>query len=399
VTSIRLRYVADVNPATPAFGHLNDDEEVTFLPLEAVWPGTRLDLSHRRTKASVATGFTRFQNGDVLVPKITPTFEASRAVLIDGLHGGVGTGTTELHVLRAKPGTDARFLYYVVNTDICLKWGEAEMYGVAGQKRVPESFFSNMIINLPSLDEQRRIADFLDREICKIEQMQLLLEKQGKLLQERERAALTMGITGARLGEPTMHTGIPWMPSMHHNGQPVRLARLLQLQRGLDLTSEEQKPGEVVVVTTSGVAGMHSEAIDHGPGVVIGRYGSVGNVHWIEGPYWPHNTTLYVRNFYSSHRRYCYHLLRSLPYEMEQTRAAIPGVNRNDLHRQLVPLLPYDLQVRIAAQLDEEQKHYGQALTLSKKRRTLLTERKRALITAAVTGQIDVTTARGVEVT
>src|SRR5690606_25789901 len=134
--TVRLRHVAQVNPTTPAFDRLALDDEVTFLPMEAVWPGARLDRSASRKKGAVINGFTRFQNGDVLVPKITPTFEAGRAVLIDGLLNGVGTGTTELHVLRPGPQIDGRFLYYAVNTHAFLKFGKSEMYGVAGQQRV-----------------------------------------------------------------------------------------------------------------------------------------------------------------------------------------------------------------------------------------------------------------------
>lgn len=116
MTRVRLRHVAMINPPAPAFDNLASDAEVTFLPMEAVWPGRRLDLSRRRQKESVATGFTRFQNGDVLVPKITPTFEAGRAVLVSGLVNGVGTGTTELHVVRPGRELDGRYLLHLVNT-------------------------------------------------------------------------------------------------------------------------------------------------------------------------------------------------------------------------------------------------------------------------------------------
>lgn len=169
MNTVRLRHAAQINPPAPAFDLLDPEDDLTFLPMEAVWPGAWRELSSTRTKAAVATGFTRFQNGDVLVPKITPTFEAGRAVLVDGLRNSVGAGTTELHVLRAGSAMDPRFLLYVVNTHQFLKMGEAEMYGVAGQQRVPDSFLRNLEVALLPLEEQRRIADFLDAETSRID--------------------------------------------------------------------------------------------------------------------------------------------------------------------------------------------------------------------------------------
>ncbi|MCE3034485.1 restriction endonuclease subunit S [Streptomyces sp. CMSTAAHL-2] len=187
---VRLRHLAEVNPSSPAFDRLGDGDELTFLPMESVWPGSKLDISRRRPKSAVATGYTRFQDGDVLIPKITPTFEAGRAVLIHGLLGGVGAGTTELHVVRPGVGIDPRFLLYVVNTHSFLKLGEAEMYGVAGQQRVPDSFLRDLPVSLPSLEEQRRIAGFLDVETARIDKMAARRERQLSLLEARRNVAI-----------------------------------------------------------------------------------------------------------------------------------------------------------------------------------------------------------------
>ena len=72
----RLRHIARINPLSPRFDRLPDDAAVPFLPMEKVWP-EGLDLSEQRPKSAVSIGYTRFESGDVIVPKITPTFEAS----------------------------------------------------------------------------------------------------------------------------------------------------------------------------------------------------------------------------------------------------------------------------------------------------------------------------------
>ncbi|WP_327730517.1 restriction endonuclease subunit S [Streptomyces sp. NBC_00487] len=253
---------------------------------------------------------------------------------------------------------------------------------------------------LPPLEEQRRIIEYLDAETIRIDHLVSLFTKQRDLVNERERAALPLIVGGALLGGGQMQSGVPWFPKVHPEALLVPLVRVLQLQRGVDLTESERRSGGIPVFTTAGHAGWHDKAIASGPGVIIGRYGSVGNVHWTEQPYWPHNTTLYVKNFDGNNERYCYHLLRALPYEMEQARAAVPGVNRNDLHKQLVPLLPRPLQLSASKQADEQMSWLKATHTRIERAKALLTERRQALITAAVTGQFDVSTAsgRGVDV-
>lgn len=166
----RLRDLCRVNPGVPGWDQISADENIPFLPMERVWTD-RLDFSEHRPKAEVATGYTRFAEGDLLLPKITPTFEAGRASVALGLPARVGAGTTELHVLRPHNNVHARWLLHFVNHQTFLRRGHSDMYGVAGQKRISEEFVKNYPLELPSLDEQRRIADYLDTEIARIDEL------------------------------------------------------------------------------------------------------------------------------------------------------------------------------------------------------------------------------------
>ncbi|MEV6794441.1 hypothetical protein AB0M87_21185 [Streptomyces sp. NPDC051320] len=289
------------------------------------------------------------------------------------------------HLLRSAPYRDQYRLYTRADTTF--------------DRRVSKENFHPMPLIIPPLGVQRRIADFLDVETARIDHLRSKFTRQRTLLNERERTALPLTVAGARLGDGNTATGLAWLPAMHPSAQLVPLLRLLQLQRGADLSEDQRREGNVPVITTAGHAGWHEVALVKGPGVVIGRYGSVGNVHWVENSYWPHNTTLYVKNFNGNGPRYCYHVLRSLPYEMEQARAAVPGVNRNDLHRQKIALLPRDLQTRVVTQLDTDAAVAESTRQRIKRAEALLEERRQALITAAVTGQFDVSTASGRNVT
>jgi len=102
------------------------------------------------------------------------------------------------------------------------------------------------------------------------------------------------------------------------------------------------------VVTSAGISGNHNEAKTDGPGVVTGRYGTLGQVYFITEDFWPHNTTLFVKDFHGNDRRFVYYLLGSMALESKSSVSAVPGVNRNDLHRLRVMCPPLPIQRRIA---------------------------------------------------
>src|SRR4051812_40904814 len=114
-----MRILAELNPATAEFDVVTDDESVGFLPLEAIWADDRADHSRMSRKADVKSGYTRFRPGDVVVPKVTPTFQAARSMIART----VGAGTTEIHVLRPRTGVDPRWICYAVRSKPILDEG------------------------------------------------------------------------------------------------------------------------------------------------------------------------------------------------------------------------------------------------------------------------------------
>lgn len=127
------------------------------------------------------------------------------------------------------------------------------------------------------------------------------------------------------------------------------LGDVLTLKRGYDLPERDRKEGNIPIVTSSGVTGYHHEAKRSAPGVVTGRYGTLGSVYYLETDYWPHNTTLYVRDFKGNYPRFVYYFLQSLGLGNQSGAAAVPGVNRNHLHMLPVVLPDIETQHRIAA--------------------------------------------------
>nr|WP_076392976.1 restriction endonuclease subunit S [Rhizobium sp. RU33A] len=110
------------------------------------------------------------------------------------------------------------------------------------------------------------------------------------------------------------------------------LREIMTLQRGFDLPKKERREGQVPIISSSGAEDFHAVSAKQGPGVVTGRYGTIGKVFYSEEPYWPLNTTLFVSNFHGNSPRYCYYLLSRLNFREHSGKTGVPGVNRNDLH-------------------------------------------------------------------
>jgi len=118
-----------------------------------------------------------------------------------------------------------------------------------------------------------------------------------------------------------------------------RLGDVINLKRGYDLPANKRTSGSYPVISSSGVSGYHNEYKVAGKGVVTGRYGTLGEVYFAEDKYWPHNTALYVQDFKGNDERYVYYLLKLLGRIRTSDKSTVPGVNRNELHEMLVPVV------------------------------------------------------------
>jgi type I restriction enzyme S subunit len=107
---------------------------------------------------------------------------------------------------------------------------------------------------------------------------------------------------------------------------------VLVLQRGLDLPKANRIQGSVPIYAATGVAGFHQESKVKAPGVVTGRSGTIGDVLYVQEDFWPLNTALWVKQFPKSEPLYAYYVLSSLDLKQFNSGAAVPTLNRNDIH-------------------------------------------------------------------
>ena len=145
-------------------------------------------------------------------------------------------------------------------------------------------------------------------------------------------------------------------PEIRFNGytddwEQRKVMEVAPLQRGFDLPSTSMKPGKYPVVMSNGIGGYHFEYKVKGPGVVTGRSGTIGKLHYIEEDYWPHNTTLWVTDFKDNNQKFIYYLYQGLDLNRFGTGSGVPTLNRNDVHDAMVSVPSKNEQEKISSYL------------------------------------------------
>ncbi len=234
----RLKFAIRTNPVKSEIVEVSGDSLVSFVPMDAVGEYGGMNLEKEKMVDEVYTGYTYFADGDVVIAKITPCFENGKGAIAAGLKNGIGFGTTEFHVLRAEKSCDRRFLFYLTISHPFRKIGASEMLGAGGQKRVPEDFIKNLTLGMPPVSEQRAIAEFLDRKTGQIDQ---LIGKKKELIQklnEQRSALITAAVTGKLQSEignphsPMCDSGIAWLGKIPEHWNVRRLKFLTKVIGG-----------------------------------------------------------------------------------------------------------------------------------------------------------------------
>jgi len=137
----------------------------------------------------------------------------------------------------------------------------------------------------------------------------------------------------------------------------MNLGDFVTLQRGFDLPEAERRSGRIPVVSSSGIFFHHDTIGARGPGVVTGRYGTIGKVFFINEDYWPLNTTLFVKDFHGNDPLFVSYFLKTIDFSSCSDKSSVPGVNRNDLHSLPIRAPPLPTQhaiARILGSLDDK---------------------------------------------
>ncbi|MGM0578323.1 MAG: restriction endonuclease subunit S [Myxococcota bacterium] len=414
----RLRRVSRFNPSKSEVAGRAGDTEVSFLPMEAVSEDGKVDWSSTKPLSEVYGGYTYFANSDVVVAKITPCFENGKGALVDKCVNGIGFGTTEFHVIRPGPELQARFLAYWMRTHRFRNEGAAMMTGAAGQQRVPEGFIKNFRISLPPCSVQRAIADFLDRKTAAIDALIADKERLLALLAEKRAALIHRAVTkGLDPDVPMKDSGIPWIGEVPAHWEVKRLKfHMSDVVDCLHSTPEYREDGSFPAIRTAdlipgrldvaGAQRVDDEAflarirrLKPQAGDIIysregERYGMAALV--------PPETELCLAQRVMMLRTHDEHDARFVMWALNsaavfhQVRqdtvgATSPRVNIETIRNAWLAVPPLGEQRGIGDAVEAGIEAVDDATELIQAHIDKLREYRQALITAAVTGQIDVT--------
>jgi len=255
------------------------------------------------------------------------TYEASLhryAIIPEGFRGCLGR---RVALIRPDPMlVDSRFLLYYFLSHEWKSVVEGTIISGATVDRISLEKFPELPIILPPLSLQCKIASIISAYDNLIEnncrRMTLLEEAARQIYQE----------WFVRLRFPG-HEHTPIVAGVPKDWEIAPLEEALQLQRGFDLPVQSREDGIVPVYGSTGIIGFHNKAKVRGPGVITGRSGTLGEVHYINCDFWPLNTSLWVREFRRVTPTFAFFLLRNMDLRQFNGGASVPTLDRKSIHR------------------------------------------------------------------
>jgi type I restriction enzyme, S subunit len=253
--TIPLRYVCKLNPSVD-FSDFEEDDELTFLPMDKVKNGYLIPNADKFSK--YASSYNAFEDGDILLAKVTPCFENGNIAVVENIGSGKGFGSSELFVIRPT-NVDRKFLFYYFQSWVFKQQGEASMTGAGGLKRVSPDLLRQHHLPYPEEKTQRLIADYLDREIASIDALVVEKEKMLALLEEKRVALISRAVTRGLSTDATLKpSNAPWFDQTPSSWSVERLKWVIKsVTSGVSVNASDQ-PAEgdsFGVLKTSAVAG------------------------------------------------------------------------------------------------------------------------------------------------
>jgi len=417
-TVCRIKNVATINPSKSEARRLSPDSQVSFIPMEAIGDKGELDASRVKVLSEVLTGYTYVADGDLMIAKITPCFENGKGTIAKNLVNGIGFATTEVIPIRPEKPTDASFLFYVLNCNPFKFIAESSMYGAGGQKRVADSFVAEYHLSFPTESERVKIANFLDHETTKID---LLIEKQQaliELLKEKRQAVISHAVTkGLSPNAPMKDSGVEWLGEVPAHWELTPLKYLCSFSGGGTPSKENLSywtDGDIPWVspkdmksfwisdsqdkiTETAVKESSTNFVEVGSLLMVVRSGILQRtipiaINTVKVTL---NQDMKALNFNSRidveyAANYILGNTDSLLLEWSKEGATVESIEQEYLASSIFPVPPNEEQKQINASIKARMDIFNALEEKAKNGISLLQERRTALISAAVTGKIDV---------
>lgn len=212
----------DFSVLNPQYKGESLDCEVSFVPMESLRNGA---IDYQDIPFAEGKGkYTYFQDGDLLVAKVTPCFENGNIAIANNMKQGVGFGSSEIFVLRMDDKVLNTYMFYITQTAKFQEGACATMCGVGGLKRISPLFMRTYELDIPSLSKQQRIVDYLDAELGKIDARIAVLEKEQDAYARLKRSVIHHAVTrGLTPNISLKDSGVEWIGMIPEHWETKRI--------------------------------------------------------------------------------------------------------------------------------------------------------------------------------
>lgn len=398
----------DFSVLNPQYKGESLDCEVSFVPMESLRNGA---IDYQDIPFAEGKGkYTYFQDGDLLVAKVTPCFENGNIAIANNMKQGVGFGSSEIFVLRMNDKVLNTYMFYITQTAKFQEGACATMCGVGGLKRISPLFMRTYELNIPSLSKQQRIVDYLGVKLGKIDARIAVLEKQQDVYARLKKSVIHQTVTrGLNPNVPLKDSGVEWIGMIPEHWEVKRIKELCSfVSRGATpnyVDEGEYKVMNQAVFSTGNLnhkvvrysSYMKSESqIKKGDLLIASTGGGVlGKLYFFDDEDLNFYADTHVTIARSEKGLFCVKfLLYLLSYQFDMVNACMAKGSTNQTELQRDCLLSYELaipslveQQTIIAYLDEKCAKIDTATENIGKQIDALKRLKRALINEVVTGQ------------
>ena len=419
---IRLRFVVKLNPSKIEAGELASYGNVTFAPMDALADGLGgLDTSLEKPADELAAdNYSYFAEGDFLIAKVTPCFENGKKALVSGLPNRIGFATSEVHVVRPnRERIDPNYLRYLLSSGPFRAAGIASMTGAGGLRRISDNAIKDFRLPIADVETQKAVAGYLDREAGRIDQLIGKKERQAQLLGEREETTFLGVVTGADRDGAKASSGVEWIGEIPSHWQAPKFTHVARQETGHTPSRNEDaywRPEECTIpwfsladvwqmrsgnqIYVSETAEKISQiGIDNSAArllpaetVILSRTASVGFAGILATPM--ATTQDFVGWICGErvHPKFLYYVLRSMKpvFRRLMMGSTHQTIYMPDIRSFRLPLPPIAEQHEIIARLDRTTNGFRTAASKITEFVEKLKEYRATLITAAVTGEIDI---------
>lgn len=398
----------DFSVLNPQYKGESLDCEVSFVPMESLRNGA---IDYQDIPFAEGKGkYTYFQDGDLLVAKVTPCFENGNIAIANNMKQGVGFGSSEIFVLRMNDKVLNTYMFYITQTAKFQEGACATMCGVGGLKRISPLFMRTYELDIPSLSKQQRIVNYLDVKLGKIDARIAILEKQQDAYARLKESVIHHAVTrGLNPNVSLKDSSVEWIGMIPEHWEVKRIKELCSfVSRGATpnyVDEGEYKVMNQAVFSTGNLnhkvvrysSYMKSESqIKKGDLLIASTGGGVlGKLYFFDDEDLNFYADTHVTIVRSEKGLFCVKFLfYLLSYQFDMVNACMAKGSTNQTELQRDCLLSYELaipslveQQTIIAYLDEKCAKIDTATENIGKQIDALKRLKRALINEVVTGQ------------